>query len=247
MIIDERKFIQDENIKYFSEFVWCLQKLDVYNVKFQSGNYSIIFQTEQMSYDFFLKKLLQYKNNLILDYSKINISILSKYRNNLIHCPVFFIREFLFDKKEKEYDFVMIGHFSERRKEIYLKLKERGYNILNITNEYDMKKKYDLILRAKCLVNIHTYEDCKIFEFARCAVPVYNNMNVISETSIIDLDRQNLSNRYITDHVLFCDYGKLIDTCISNLDREISVDYAYLEKISKFEINRINKEIKKLN
>ncbi len=103
-----------------------------------------------------------------------------------------------------------------------------------------------IILKAKCLVNIHTYEDCNIFEFTRCAIPIYNNMNVISENSNIDLEKNSPINKYILDHVFFSTYDNLVESCISNLEREISVDYSYLKRISTFEINRINTEIKKI-
>jgi len=239
------KIIYDENIKYFREFIWCLEKINVFNVKFQSGNHEIIFQPEQMTYPPYLNRLLNNTINtkIILDYSVHNQTILSNYNKRVIVCPIFFIEEFLFPPCNIEYDFVMLGYFSDRRKKIYNELSERGYKVLNITDEYDMYKKYKLILSAKCLLNIHSYEGDSIFEFSRCSVPVYNNMNVISESSNIKDDKKNLTNEYVLEHVLFCDYKDMVDIAIKNIDRKINVDYSYLKKISRYEIQRINREL----
>jgi len=249
------KYVQDENIKYFREFVWCLGKINVYHVKFQRGNnaskfkrenYPIVFQTEQLVYEDRLKQFLNDTVNtkIILDYSVVNKTILSKYNQyNVILCPIFYMKEFVFPPQPKEYDFVMTGYFTPRRIKIYQELIERGFKVLNITNEYDMVNKYKLILTAKCLLNIHAYDGESMFEFARCSVPVYNNMNVISEKSLIDNEQNNLTNDYVLKHILFCDYNNMIETAVKNLERKINVDYSYLEKISRYEIQRINREI----
>lgn len=251
------KFIQDENIKYFREFVWCLEKINVYHVKFKTGNhtakfkrenYPIVFQTEQLVYK---DRLTQFLNDtvntkIILDYSVINKSILSKHNKTVILCPIFYMKEFVFPPQPKEYDFVMTGYFTPRRMKIHQELIERGFKVLNITNEYDMVNKYKLILSAKCLLNIHAYDGESMFEFARCSVPVYNSMNVISEKSLIQNEQNNLTNDYVLDHIIFCDYDDVIEMAIKNLERKINVDYSYLEKISRYEIQRINRELSKI-
>ena len=146
----------------------------------------------------------------------------------------------------KIYDISFIGSLTERRSFIIDQLKNKGYKINIINDCYDFKDKYNKILSSKILLNIHAHNDYKIFEFARCSIPIFNSQIVISENSLdkeLSKEKMNI-NDYILDKVIFSDYDKIIDKIedvLNNIDRyEYKIDIEELEYYNDKEINRLN-------
>jgi len=106
-------YIIDYNTKYFREFIECIKFLhNKKPIQFQYSNISnIIFQTEQLTRKIFFDMFIKYSyNNIILDYSMYNISIIKNKNNNskTIICPVFFTDNMFFNINLKKYDIVFI-------------------------------------------------------------------------------------------------------------------------------------------
>lgn len=245
-------YIIDDNTKYFTEFIECIKNLqNKIPIQFQHSNMSnIIFQTEQLTRKFFFDIIIKYSyKNIILDYSMYNISLIKNFNNNskTIICPIFFTDNMFFNINIKKYDIVFIGHLSHRRQHILNELLIHGYTILIIQNEYDFYKKYDLICSAKILVNIHAYDDYRVFEFARCSIPIYNKVIVISEECEgVYEELKNPINKFIIEHSIIVDYENIVKKCINELVnyKEPIIDYNNLRLISNQEILRINTELK---
>ena len=245
-------YIIDDNTKYFSEFIQCIKFLqNKIPIQFQHCNESnLIFQTEQLTRKILFDIIIKYSyKNIILDYSMYNIHLLKKINNNskTIICPIFFTDNMFFNINIKKYDIVFIGHLSDRRQNILNELLKHGYTILIIQNEYDFYKKYDLICSSKILVNIHAYDDYRVYEFARCSIPIYNKVIVISEECEgISEELKNPINKFVIEHSIIVDYENIVQKCMNALVnyREPTIDYNNLRMITNTEILRINAEIK---
>lgn len=248
--------------KYFSEFI---QSIVYFNsktnlkkdfiIKFQKNDFNdsniftVIFNTEQMSIEHW-KNLLKEISSLyyLLDYSSENIKILSKSNINIKTClfPVLFNENMLFNYNTNncEYDIVFIGCLTNRRLFIINKLYSKGIKIRLIRDVYDFNEKYNEIFKAKILLNLHAFDDYKIFEFARCSISVFNSQIVLSENSIDIIEDAGELNSYILSKINFSSYEDIVDKTVEILNN--------LEKF-KYEIDRdkltekTSKEIENLN
>jgi len=258
-LISRTSNIKEDIIDNENKFNIHLQNISSYDFK----NFNFIYNTEQLSIKKWIDLISKLSYNYtIFDYSLYNIELL-KNVNPSSYCIFFPI---LFDKKnmlfqndsniervhEKMYDISFIGSLTERRLFIINQLKNKGYKI-NIVNDcYDFKDKYNKILSSKILLNIHAHNDYKIFEFARCSIPLFNSQIVISENSldeklVLDKDiSKEVSNinDYILDKVIFSEYDKLIDKIedvLNNIDKyKYKIDIEELEYYNNKEINRLN-------
>jgi hypothetical protein len=242
-------YIEDKNTKYFTEFIECVKCLDCKGIKFQFGTDKIVFQTEQLTRKYFYNLILKISFDcILLEYSNYNKSLIQIVNKDakVVLCPIFYTKNMRFNEPIKLYDFVFIGHLSDRRKLILNELLKYGVNVLIIQSEFDYHKKYKMICSAKCLVNIHVYEDYNVFEFARCAIPIYNGVRVISEICEgMEEEKLNPVNKYLLDRTKFAYYDQLVYTCMDTLHREVEkINYQELEEISEKEIKRINTELK---
>jgi len=264
-----------------------LQYISSYDFK----NYNFIYNTEQLSIKKWIDIVYQLSYNYtILDYSLYNIQLLKNKNPSsyAIFFPILFDKNnMLFDKTlnnrimfnkeqdviDKLYDISFIGSLTERRIYIIDQLKNKGYKINIINDCYDLKDKYNKILSSKILLNIHAYNDYKIFEFARCSIPIFNSQIVISENSLdeellqknqqqsniilsnikkednfLEL-KDNITsnhssiNNYILDKVIFTEYDKLVD----KIEEVINNIDKYEYKINMKELEYYNnKEINRL-
>lgn len=242
-------FIEDHNTKYFLEFVECIRHLDnKIPIKFQSGTEKLIFQTEQLTRRCFYNMILKFSfESVLMDYSMYNIHLINLVNKQAkcILCPIFYTEEMRFNV-DKKYDFVFIGHLSQRRQQILNELLKYGFNMLIIQNEFDFRKKYELICSAKCLVNVHAYENYNVFEFARCSIPIYNNVKVVSEVCDgIDLEKQNPANKFVLERTVFAEFDQIVMSCVEALKSDVKpIDYEELNRLREEEIKRINTELK---
>jgi hypothetical protein len=246
----QKRFIEENNTRYFSEFILCLKYLQVpQTIKFQNGKNKFIYQTEQLTRNNWKNLITENSQySILIEYSEYNKKILleNNSKAQIIISPIFFVPEMKFNNN-KEFDFVFIGGLNSRRQNILDKLIEKKYKVLIINNIFDFNLKYLEILKAKCLINIHADEDYKVFEFTRCAIPCYNNMIIISENCEgLEYEKNNPINKFIIERVIFCNYDDIIDTSIQHLNHKQSeIDYNQLQIISKLEIERINDEFKR--
>jgi hypothetical protein len=246
--------INEDNINNQNKFNIHLQNICCYNFK----NFNFIYNTEQLSIKRWIDLISKLSYNYtIFDYSLYNIELLKNINPSCyaIFFPILFDKQnMLFENNNlnKIYDISFIGSLTQRRSFIIDQLKNKGYTINIINDCYDFKDKYNKILSSKILLNIHAHNDYKIFEFARCSIPIFNSQIVISENSLdnesvldknINKDKINI-NDYILDKVIFSDYDKIIDKVedvLNNIDRyEYKIDIKELEYYNDKEINRLN-------
>ena len=246
--------INEDNINNQNKFNIHLQNICCYNFK----NFNFIYNTEQLSIKRWIDLISKLSYNYtIFDYSLYNIELLKNINPSCysIFFPILFDKQnMLFENNNlnKIYDISFIGSLTQRRSFIINQLKNKGYTINIINDCYDFKDKYNKILSSKILLNIHAHNDYKIFEFARCSIPIFNSQIVISENSLdnesvldknINKDKINI-NDYILDKVIFSDYDKIIDKVedvLNNIDRyEYKIDIKELEYYNDKEINRLN-------
>jgi len=246
--------IKEDIIDNQNKFNIHLQNISSYDFK----NFNFIYNTEQLSIKKWIDLISKLSYNYtIFDYSLYNIELLKNINPSCysIFFPILFDKQnMLFENNldDKIYDISFIGSLTEKRSFIINQLKNKGYKI-NIVNDcYDFKDKYNKILSSKILLNIHAHNDYKIFEFARCSIPIFNSQIVISENSFdeklvlnkdISKEISNI-NDYILDKVIFSEYDKLIDKVedvLNNIDRyKYKIDIEELEYYNNKEINRLN-------
>ena len=258
--LDENSSLNNNN---FSEekikFNIHLQNITCYDFK----NFNFIYNTEQLSIKKWIDLISKLSYNYtIFDYSLYNIELLKNVNPSSysIFFPILFDKQnMLFqNNSNKIYDISFIGSLTDRRSFIIDKLKNKGYKINMINNCYDFKDKYEQILSSKILLNIHAYDDYKIFEFARCSIPIFNSQIIISENSLDEerlcgvldnkientIKKKDNINDYVLDKVIFTDYNKIIDKVedvLNNIDKyEYKIDIEELEYYNDKEINRLN-------
>lgn len=241
--------IEPQDNKFFSEFQSCLKYLQTPLIKFQKGNNKFIFQTEQLTREEWKNNAIETsKYSILLEYSEYNKKILLENNHNahVILCPIFLTIEMMFNVPEKIFDFVFIGSCNERRNFIIEKIKKKGFSVLILNNNFDFNNKYEEILKAKCLINIHYNEDYKVFEFARCTIPCFNNMIIVSENCDgLEYEKNNPVNKLIIDRINFSKYEDLVETAIMSLNKDTEIlDISLLQDLSEIEKNRINNELK---
>lgn len=147
--------------------------------------YLSFINTEQLSVP---SKLEEYKlyikpNIQIYDYSLQNIKISGlgeylPYRENLMETKK--LKDFL--SQEKNYDFAVIGTFSEHRKTIMNLLGSKGIKIYFVSGWGDARDKE--VGKCKALLNIHFNEEYKLYEPIRCERWRFAGMPIYSEVCI---------------------------------------------------------------
>ena len=97
------------------------------------------------------------------------------------------------------------------------------------------KERDDLLFKYKILVNIHFDNDYNIFEQIRCNRCIFNNIIVITETSLDE-------NYELKDYIIECDYNDII-----NKVKEVvnNYDYYYNKLFNNFNLENINNLLEK--
>jgi len=210
--------------EYFDTFIFFLEselspKSDciISFGDFSNGKF-IFFNAEQLSRPVALNKVMNITQNTniveIWDYSKANIDILKN--NNIqakyvqVETPQWYIDKLYNFRKEYmdnfEYDVGFAGFMSNRRRDILDNLTKLGIKVNYIEVFGDDRDKE--LAKCKLLINIHTFEDYKIFEVARCEPWLKLGVPVISENSL-DNDPRCIN----------VDYDKLVETVVNILNQ----------------------------
>jgi len=251
--------------KYFIEFIYSIlifnsktlnlnyQKLIHFQNKNSNENEDkiIIFNTEQLSipewYQNIFNLSLKYP---ILDYSEENIKLIKNFNlnSNCILFPILFDKnKCLFNYKLENciYDIGFIGCLTDRRIKILNQLLNLNYKIHFIENIYDFEEKYKEIFKCKILLNLHAFDNYKIFEFARCSIPVFNSQIIISENSLDNVENSSGLNKIILSKINFCSYDDIVNNTIEILNNteksKYEINIKELEEETDKEIERINK------
>ena len=177
----------------------------------------IYYNTEQLSRENILElvlDILKDKNVVeIWDYSLVNIEILKL--NNIknvkyvpLESPNWYIKKLQsFQQSEFEYDIGFCGTPSYRRLDILNELISHGKKV-NIVNKWGDDRDKELA-KCKIILNIHSSDNFKIFESARCEPWLKLGIPVISEKSLDDDERCIVS-----------EYESLVQTVLNYLNNE---------------------------
>ena len=168
-------------------------------------NRFILYNLEPMN--FRIKKRNDYiekikKAEIVWEYSKINLPLIKKYNDNVIYQPFLYssYMETLYNINhsiKKDIDVLFYGLMSPRRIKIMRDLKNNGINVYSPNypdhNPVWLQDKFDLISRAKIVVNIH-YHSEKIDQtndLLRIMFLLANKVLVVQEeTCDDDIDEQ---------------------------------------------------------
>ncbi|MFK3666662.1 methyltransferase type 11 [Ochrobactrum teleogrylli] len=160
-----------------------------------------VFQLEQsVSSRWFTEKYIRILKDsfAVLEYSLQNISFLAGKKvsyPNVHYLPIGSVvdDQLVFVDESKEYDFVFYGDIlsSERRRMFLARLQER-YNV-RICNDLFGEEIYEVIRRAKAVVNIHYYEGA-LLETPRICECISLGVPVLSEGTIDQYDYPELES-----------------------------------------------------
>jgi hypothetical protein len=108
----------------------------------------------------------------------------------------------------KKYDVIFCGTYSKRRKNVIYYLLKKGINIKYFCKKFgDSRDK--LIGQSKILLNIHEYNNWRIYESLRCERWRFAGMPIISENCISELP----------DGIIGCNYNDIYNTIINLLEK----------------------------
>jgi hypothetical protein len=116
-------------------------------------------------------------------------------------------------EKEKDIDFLFIGSLNPRRLHILNSLKLAGYNVMSADGSIWGLDRSKLLLRSKCVLNIHYYNEDSPLEMARLSILLANKSFIISEYS-----GDSYLDKPLEKGVVFCYYKDFIKTCIKYID-----------------------------
>ena len=173
----------------------------------------IFYNTEQLSRSNKLEDVITISRNSncveIWDYSKANVDICNSVGIKVVHVPLVIPDSFIstikeYRKAEHIYDVGFAGYLSERRVHIKNRLEALGYKTHFIGATWGEERDIQLA-KCKIHINIHAFDDYKIFESNRCEPWLAIGVPVISEHSV-DNDQRciNVSYDELVDAVVKC-------------------------------------------
>jgi hypothetical protein len=113
----------------------------------------------------------------------------------------------------RDIDFLFIGSLNPRRLHILNSLKLAGYNVMSADGSIWGLDRSKLLLRSKCVLNIHYYNEDSPLEMARLSILLANKSFIISEYS-----GDSYLDKPLEKGVVFCYYKDFIKTCIKYID-----------------------------
>lgn len=148
---------------------------------------------------------LRLKRDLGLDLEIIPCPISRTDRYHLMH---------LMKDAQMIYDVAFCGELSDRRKSVVDALSNKGLRVIHAQGwqlDRDLQ-----IASAKILLNIHTFEDYRMYECLRCDRWAAAGKVVVSEDSVVEsLGVDNHGSRHM---IIESPYDKLVDTIIDVLN-----------------------------
>jgi len=208
---------------------------------------SIIYNTEQLAAvadpSYFLRNFRQYRDFMIWDYSKSNISALHKLGlKNTIFCPVGYISSMTQIKPAADQDIDVLHYGSvgkSPRKEILDALDKTDLKVVRLFNVYG-EERDAVIARSKIVLNLHYYPG-GIFEIFRVSHLLANRKCVVSEDGGSDLLLESLA-KCTTAYV---SRDKIIDTCrelIADTSKRKGLEEKGFSEFSQIDFVKIVKE-----
>lgn len=243
-IVDVKIFYSSEdNIKHlnFNENIYIVR----YNTpEFILPNDNIfVLNTEQMTENDRYQRLVKHikSGHQIIDYSLTNLEILS-LGNRGLYLPYQNLKEENVKlnrySEYHKYQIAMIGEKSQRRMDIYNKLKDK-YDVLYVDGWDDIRD--EQIGMCKILLNIHVNDNFQVFEHIRCDRWTFAGKLVISEYSM------NMHNLDINNLVVWSHY----DDIINIVDKMLFVDNIDMSneitKITEIRENILHDFVKNIN
>ena len=186
-----------DTIISFLESEHCPPTYGIPVITWNNSDYSnkfILFNSEQLTRKIMLDSIISLSKHSncveVWDYSKINVDILASYGITAKHYPLVCSTSYLstlqgFREQPIQYDIGFCGALGQRREQILNSLKEKGYRVLVLYNQYGIERDR-LLAQCKLLINIHYADDYQIFESSRCEPWLAIGVPVISENSLDD-------------------------------------------------------------
>jgi hypothetical protein len=178
--------------------------------------------------------IIKLKNaEIIWEYSMSNMNILKKLHTKILYQPFLYspfmenIYDINFNQTKKDIDVLFYGLMSPRRIKIIQQLKNANINVYcpnyPIHKPIWEKEKYELIDRAKIVINIHYHENKndQTNDLLRIMFLFANKIPVIQEeTCDVDIDDKKIEN--------IVTYDKIVDKCkeLLNMTQEQRNQYA---------------------
>jgi hypothetical protein len=155
---------------------------------------------------------------VVFDYNNSNLDALARHAPDSVsfEFPIVPALEFFeeaanLQETSRKRDFLLFGAPSARRVEVVNRLLSVGLSARMITGVYG----HDLILEirnSRAVLNIHYYENSKVFEIARCLRPLASGIPVVSEVS--DLPS---TVDWLSSGVVFSEKDQLGSKCLEIL------------------------------
>ena len=246
------KFLNSKHIYVFGQMWFPLENVPpkIYNSeRFYFFNVEHLTEGNRFNH---ITTLIKH-NIKIIDYSIINVSILDdfikhnypKYPYKILYIPYQFNlneNNILHSNKFK-YDIGIINalikpnssissELTYRRNKIWEDLQKTDLKILNIIGWG--KERDKLISECKIILNIHHFENFKIFEHVRCDRLLFANKIIISDNSLCH-DKLDINHLVIWE-----DFDKIIKTA-QNIINNFDFYYDNIQLIDKNSIINIRK------
>lgn len=216
-----------ERLKHLHHIIICPQIF-----KYIPPSFTAVQLEQSTSSAWFTADYLQTleKAETILDYSRENIDYLSLTaglpRDRLRYLPIAFTTQPTAElNRHFEYDVAFYGNTGSNRRQKYLKEISNRFKTLIIESAHGLEL-ISQLKQAKCIVNIHYYEDA-LLETTRVYECLSNNLMVISETSRDQIEHANLNGI-----VEFVEAGNINDM-IKCIEHTIASEATLLARIGK--------------
>lgn len=221
--------------------------------KYKYGTNYIIINSEQYSSKLFNSKYYQQllKVSRVVDYNMLSLGKIKQNINPNAECCYFFDFPTVESYKNKKYDIVFVGTYSEYRQKVYDKLIEKyplKYVYFDMCHKHSDKDKLtELLKNTKIVLNIPFYDD-GILEIHRINKALSCGCIVVS-TRGKEAHVNKLYEEYIhfTEDLLNFDYDNLANKSSYNNLREIfykQYTFDFLQIVNKYiiVINAISPE-----
>lgn len=217
-IIPEAQAFYDirDALKFDSDIYLCAHVAPILGISLKN---KVVYNAEPLydgcrSFSIGYERIL--KENIVLDYDRINVEYLKSLDVEAFHCPYGFHESLVRPvKAEKTIDILFVGSDNPRRRKILSQFNLLDLNFVWIKNGYygiDLDK---LIAKAKVILNVH-YCDSHPLEVFRLNHLMANHCNVVSEKGWDDI-----VNKQYESGLRFCSEHQLIETCLDAINNPI--------------------------
>lgn len=143
----------------------------------------------------------------VFDYSLVNIDYFRKKEKYFHYLPIDYLPEVKRDGSNYEYDVLFYGDTNSPRRQLFLKQLEEHFSVKIVYKIYG-DALYELLVKAKVVVNIHFYENALLETTRLYEVLSMGRSIIVSERSTDKIEDQRLEN--IIDFVEMDDSAAMI-------------------------------------